>query len=581
MEIKITPFILFLILLITLVISILFGNSFLFKKEKEGFVSYGYSTPDAESVYIPQYSKDSNKKVIKLYDNLYFDGLNGNIVEVDSTYCGNVRVNGSSVSGNVSCNDPVGLSISHIYITNRSGNTVTYSTIKNKEDINKQSVIEAINTNESNASLVPSNTQYSYLTRCPTLSTVENYKYQLFYVSWENDTYMHLIGLDPTAISGNNIRSFYYKMNDNKMRYVDFTNLSYIPQYSQTYLSNDDTNNGKMYKDTVYNENVYQISKYVKYDIAHGYVLVLNPSTNTYTIYNRSSGATVQNLSSGLVENLTSFVSWCVSDNNNGMLLVMAYGVYTMIAIVNSVQNNRYYNLSHCVRFTDTDVHPLPGGKASTVIASHTVDVSMNPVAAHCFDELSCKWYYYFKTMGSDPSVLFSNDYIRKTQVVPPVCPTCPSCPSTGVCTDCGGSGGSGTQDTSNNEVTTEETTTTEQSSSSGSGDGNGDGNGGGVVGLGKEIVGGTVNLGREIVGGTVNLGKQAIGGLLGVMHHNRQDRYRAIQAARNQENGQAEHGFLPSTSHAYLDQYSYYGALKPKGDNFMPVTADFSSFRK
>jgi hypothetical protein len=29
------------------------------------------------------------------------------------------------------------------------------------------------------------------------------------------------------------------------------------------------------------------------------------------------------------------------------------------------------------------------------------------------------------------------------------------------------------------------------------------------------------------------------------------------------------------------VDNYSYYGALQSKGGNFMPVTADFSSFRK
>ena len=569
MEIKITPFVLFLILLVTLVISILFGNSFIFKNnnyKKEGFVSYGYSNADIASVYIPQYSKDNSKKVTNIYDNLYFDGFNGNLIEVDSAYCGNVRVSGSSISGNISCNDPVGLSISNIYITTRQGNTVSYATVKNKDANARQTVVEAINTNESNASSTPLNTQYSYLTRCPTISTTPNYKYQVFYISWENDTFMHLIGLDPTATSGNNIRSLYYKMNDNKMRYVDYGTTSYIPLYSQTYLSNDDPNNGKIYRDPIYNENIYQISKYVKYDIVHGYVLVLNPSTNTYTIYNRSTGAVVQNVSSALIENLTSFTSWTVTDNNNGMVLVMAYGVYTVVAIVNSVQNNTYYNLSYCTRFTDTDVHPLPGGKSTVNIESKTVDISTNPMAAHCYDELSCKWYYYFKTIGNDPSVLFSNDYIRKTQIVPPVCPTCPTCPSSGVCSDCGGNGGSGTSDTSSNNVDDDKKK-----------------KGGGIIGLGREIVGGAVNLGKEVVGGTVDLGKEvvggavdlgkdAVGGLFDGVHHNRDDHYN--------HNGHGD-GYMPSTSHAYLDQYSYYGALKPKGDNFMPVTADFSSFRK
>ena len=29
------------------------------------------------------------------------------------------------------------------------------------------------------------------------------------------------------------------------------------------------------------------------------------------------------------------------------------------------------------------------------------------------------------------------------------------------------------------------------------------------------------------------------------------------------------------------IDNYSYYGAVQSKGSNYMPVTADFSAFRK
>ena len=38
------------------------------------------------------------------------------------------------------------------------------------------------------------------------------------------------------------------------------------------------------------------------------------------------------------------------------------------------------------------------------------------------------KWYWFWNTSGSMP-VNFSEDYMLKTQVVPPVCPACPSCP--------------------------------------------------------------------------------------------------------------------------------------------------------
>ena len=53
------------------------------------------------------------------------------------------------------------------------------------------------------------------------------------------------------------------------------------------------------------------------------------------------------------------------------------------------------------------------------------------------------KWYWYWNSVGGANK--YSDNYILKTQVVPPVCPTCPNCPNcTGTCTNCGGNGGSG-----------------------------------------------------------------------------------------------------------------------------------------
>ena len=77
---KITPFYLFLILLIILVVSAIFGkNNLLFK---ESFVSFQERSEVGDQLIIPTYS--STNKLHKLYDNLYFDSKNGNIIEIDS-----------------------------------------------------------------------------------------------------------------------------------------------------------------------------------------------------------------------------------------------------------------------------------------------------------------------------------------------------------------------------------------------------------------------------------------------------------------------------------------------------------------
>ena len=174
MEIKFTPFILFLILLVTLVISMLFGNSWLLsRKNTEGFVSFGYNNTDVMPINIPQYSADVNKKVIYLYDNMYFDPMNGNLIEVDSKFCGNVRVSGATI-GNVDCNDSIGNSINNIYITTRSQTFAQYAT-----QFSQPGKVKPTTVNESSLAITPLNTQFTYVTK----SSLSNYKYQTFYLN--------------------------------------------------------------------------------------------------------------------------------------------------------------------------------------------------------------------------------------------------------------------------------------------------------------------------------------------------------------------------------------------------------------
>ena len=569
---KITPLILFLILLIVLIISMLFGNSLL-KKEKEGFVSFGYNNTDAIKINIPQYSSDENKKVTYLYDNLYFDGANSNLIEVDSSFCSNIRVSATrvsdAISGNVRCNDSVGTSIQNIYVTTRNNITKSYPT---NTDLKLQ-VQESTLTNSA------SNNHFSYLTNCPTISDIPGYKYQLFYASWENNTYMHIMGLNPNLSKGDNIQSYYYDYNSAMLKYVPFVNLNTdVPLYNATYASNEDANNGKLYKDLIFNRaNIYQISKYVKYDLVHGCILILNPTSNTYNIYSRKTGQLTTDISSAIVDNIPSLVSWIIPDGNNGMVIVMAQGMNTVIMIITPVQNQKQYALSYCVRFTDKEVYLSSNSSSNLVITTESPQTDISNKNIPCFDELSCKWYYYFKTMGNDPAILFKNDFIRKTQIVPPVCPTCPNCSSSGVCTTCGGNGGSGTtvSDTSSNILRGAANLGKE---AVGGAVGLTKDVVGGTVGLTKEVVGGTVGLTKDVVGGAVGLTKDVVGGAVGLVKDTASGIYNLGDTKTKSDSA---FGYVPSNLSTPVDQYSYYGSLQSKGGNFMPVTADFSSFRK
>ena len=82
------------------------------------------------------------------------------------------------------------------------------------------------------------------------------------------------------------------------------------------------------------------------------------------------------------------------------------------------------------------------------------------------------------------------DDYILKTQVVPPVCPACPAYPGT-----CSFSGSSGGLNSSNSSAVSNY----------------------GATGLGKNIVSGGVDIGKDAIAGGVGLGKDVIAGGVGV----------------------------------------------------------------
>jgi hypothetical protein len=260
----------------------------------------------------------------------------------------------------------------------------------------------------------------------------------------------------------------------------------------------------------------------------------------------------------------------------------------------------------------------------------------------------------------------YTDDYILKTQIVPPVCPSCPSCGTgSGVCTNCGGNGGSGTKTTNGKTmVSGEEKQTmydklTDEHSFFGEGTpttGKKDANGndvqwksdiskgtfssnadpntlaGGLVlsqyslvaGLeegaytaadvaksGLGTIGGAIKDVTGTVGGVAN---NAITGVTGLAKNNQGSSGMAAAAAATGPSVAASSagtaggpsptmsgragpgsngpvgtrgpgsgsGGVSYTGPQSIDQYSYYGTLPAKAaGNYMPVTADFSTFRK
>ncbi len=603
MSFKISPLILFLILLIVLVVSVIFGKLL----NLEGFVSFAQSKNSSETIKIPQYS--SRTHVYKLYDNIFVDNRNANLIEVDSTTYGN------AVGGNT---DLTGTSITNVYVTSRDADTKSYASIITN------GVVSAVNTDKS---LIPTKA-HSYNSFSYQTQSANTDKYSVLYIPWDTTTYIHVI--DNTT--NTNIGTFLFGTGS-VMDQILYTNSAISISNSVT---DTDSDINKLVKDTAYdaNKHLYKLSANVNYDISNAN-LVIKQSDSSRIIYDRSNRS--YTITSGSISEAAKSViaattvlnvgynSWVVFDSvGQKMVLYCSSATNTIVAIVNYNSTTKQYYLANVARFNSNNlvngnanyVIPIGGGSCSGSTTSTTATTTATTTASTTSGSIPSllgqgsdsyiseyfKWYWFWKkSSGSslnNPNDEFSEDYILKTQIVPPVCPSCPSCPSCstgttgGVCANCGGNGGSGTLTTNGNTVVADtiKDKNIVRTAVGGAVDLGKDAVGGavdltkdtvkGAVGLTKETVGGAVGLAKDTVGGAVGLVKDTVGGAVGLAKDVLTPNPMYIGQTNNNygtQNGQPRYG----TQTTNADIYSYYGALPSRSSNFMPITADFSSFGK
>ena len=634
LKLKFSPLILFIILLVVLVFStIICKTCFLNSGKTEGFVSYQYDKDTTRSpntlymVDLPQYSKTN--AVAKLYDNLFFDKLNGNLIEVDSLNYSNV--------GNVAANvDTRGSSISNIYVNTRNNTNRSYATKLENGNVVGMDVAESLSN-----TVISSFSPWSYVT---TSNTTD--KYQLFYMPWADSTYMHMVKLQnyrSTNFSPTHIMSFLFGP------VGSMSNKYYSLQTAALRVQNDDNDpsNDKYVYDDYYdtNKSIYQLSKYVKFDKSNGNLIIRSDSG--ITIYDRNSSVTTYN-SKGQVKNTSNtiqnsdFNSFVVSDNYKYIVLYLPISTKTMIALlkIDPTDSNRF-KIEKIVRFnregieTETGTNPTTGSNVNNSMPDAINDFYRN----------------YWLTFPNSGNQYMSEDYLLKTQIVPPVCPSCPSCAySAGTCTNCGGAGGSGTLNrdgqtiVENGKVPTNVTGTTIvtsggavvtgttgsdkpinnavsqttntlnttvgtagvlggqtldttadvlKSTGSGASDLLKSGASGasdllksgasGATDIVKSGASGATDLLKSAGSGVTDLLKSAGSGLKEIATDNR----KAAEASGAAVGGPAATApgpagiGIPTRGAAGIDNYSYYGALPSKGGNYMPITADFSAFAK
>ena len=249
-------------------------------------------------------------------------------------------------------------------------------------------------------------------------------------------------------------------------------------------------------------------------------------------------------------------------------------------------------------------------------------DTSKNPVSDYY------NWLAFWNTVATTndkKSALQASNYIPKTQAVPKTSPNCPHCQSgeTGVCVGCGGQGGQGATLTYKNRfsdfIASHGAGYRGKGKWSGFGGQGGDDDdgpslaelaektGSGTAGLLRDTGSGTVGLLKDTGSGAVGLLKDTSSGAVGLLRETGSGAagllksYPTIlnqQSQAGQSNvgavggggggtaGQMNasgSGALSNTplGKSGIDPYSYNGALVSKGSNFIPVTDDFSAFRK
>jgi hypothetical protein len=625
---------------------------------KEGFIQLYNDTQINDTVILPMYSPDNG--VLKLYDNLFFDNKNGNLIEI--------------VDESASSNSIVALKF---HVTTRTGVTTIYN---NDASVTvKESLI---------ASMKSSYVSWVYNTFCTATNT-----YSVAYMPWGTSTYIHIIDTkQPTSM-----QTYLFTENGN-MNHSQVT----IPAFLTGPANDTDANNNTMVTDATYNatHQVYQISKYVKYDLSNGNLVV--DLSSGIIVYDKQSNSTTYDSQKTKISSRTGsvgsgpFSPWATVDTNGQTLVVYIPGTsQTTIASLRKGNSANVLTLGNVSRFGVNGLdngngtanllqlalpsypREQPGtgtsgsGDAGIHISFDNSGMSMTASNAAIFNYLTT--FMQYGPQGGDmnpfavPTLQSGSDYILKTQIVPPVCPSCPGCAgSVGtVCSNCGGQGGSGTLtcngtsviDASGNIVLDKNGKPTACSSPAGTSvsiSNNGiaqSGTAGGVannlinttgnvitntesdaVGLLKSAGAGTSNLLQSAASGTTSalsntlsgtkdfaketasgvkdfakdtasgikdLAKDTGSGVKGLIQDTGSglSKFLTANATRVNNNGgtsyygsqnngatgqQSRVGVNYGTNTQYTDPYSYSGTLPTKSpSNYMPITADFSSFGK
>ena len=625
---KLTPLVVFLLLLIVLAISIYMRNSYFVEGVENMFNNKGQFS----EFILPEYSQVA--PLTQLTETIFYDKKNGNIVEAvvewtpasddttddaatDDAATGDDdtgdattgdATTGDATTGDATTGDATTGAATTGDATTGAATTgaavssqETFTNIEGHENMGSQHpilrklIITPRNGGDSyiydfNQKVQdPLPTQESLYNTvdnvCVTWSYVSQSEFApettVFYIPWKNDTYI----------------SIYEKTDDNKMTPRGVFHFSKerhsvinVKQVDITNSTNtQDDNNNKYVRDEKYGEHdLYQLDKFVLYDIPTSNLIVRNEhNTGSINIY-KGDGKEISldvvnkmyddNKTHENQEKYAELKAWTAFDRQGENIITYIKNADKTLVFICGFESSTM------------DTLILKNVRRFTLYGIDICDKVEKPTPVQTTE------------CGKEESKeeTKSEDYILKTQIVPPVCPTCPMCPKDVTCTNCGGNGGSGTKTTNGKSIigdTVGEVTDLARDATSGAVELGRDATSGAVE-LGRDAVGGVVDLGREIVGGATGLVRDATGGATGlvrdvtggafglvrdagsgVAHILTPEQQRQQQVYGNGRMGYQQTEGTQSQYYGTNNNYSRYGALPDRPSNFIPRTADFSSF--
>lgn len=622
MKMKLSPLWLFLILLIVLIISAIFITP-ISSLTKESFVSYyGSTASNTSNLAIPNYPNP----VDKLYDNDFFDPKNGNIL----------RVFACAYDPSVG-QDTTGAGIDYIDVIDRSSNATKFA---NGETITAGTLQSVPNS-------------YQAWTAYSTDDAYKNItSNQLIYVAWGQDTYLHVLDLNNKL----NACGFLYSSSGGAPIY---TNINTSLVNLESSINDTNIQNNSYVFDNVSNMVVYQLTSKIAYIPTTGDLRIIDTNGKNQ-IYNRSGQSVTEFSASGAIQSSTTpWVQYDLVGKN--MVIYAPNKTNTIIIVLAPNTDGITYSIVSVSRFLSdgslqkdaSSIMPVPtnlgsgpgigiggdtGGLYGGLISAFNRNFSPSEQA-----NLTDNFMRTVKTaLGSSLSPagyneakgIDMNDYILKTQIIPPVCPQCPT--AVGICTTCGKPApvpapvpapapsrsrsptrsGSPSRFYDGLKEAGSETSDLLKSTGSGTANllrstGSGTkhlleeaGSGGkqileetasGIVGLGKTAVGETVKLGKQAVGGTVDILKdvtsstvdlaRSAGGEVKEILTGEEDRKYYNQRGMYGRDGSINTGYYGKGTQGLQgsqDVWNYNGALPNRGSSvFIPITADFSAFKK